>query len=65
LYICNHCNEMFLHPDYTTEREHHIDHYYEDFTLACCPYCGCTDLDEVPKDYDRDDDDEDEDDEWD
>lgn len=70
MYICNSCNEVFLHPDYTTEREHHIDHYYEDITSECCPYCGSTDLAEVPKerrrDYDIDEEDEEEDDdgEW-
>ena len=70
MYICNNCNEVFLRPDYTTEREYHIDHYYEDITLECCPHCGCTDLSEIPKsdalDYDVEEDceGEEDDDEW-
>lgn len=68
MFVCNHCNEVFLHPDYTTEREHHIDHYYEDIVLECCPICGSTDLCEMPKDAFSDEVDEEEEeddcDEW-
>lgn len=69
-YICNHCDEVFREPDYVNEREYHIDHYYENLVVECCPACGSTDLSELPKskwrDYDVDEEeDEDEDDEWD
>lgn len=71
MYICNHCDEVFRHPDYVTEREHHIDHYYEDITLECCPVCGSTDISEMPRarhrdyDIDEEEDEEDDGDEWD
>lgn len=56
MYKCSHCNALFREPD---TKDIWLEDYYGvagDFnsrtykTVSCCPYCDCTDIEEVDVD---------------